>query len=488
MNLKMDMSLLYYVLIALIALNTLGAFITVFRRPRSIESVFAWMMALIFLPVVGFILYAFCGRGIDGETLYRFKEPHKKRITEINELIQENNKHYHNTVKTVESQLLKNYFYNVEESPLTKGNQVNFFIDGEAKFEALFQDIRQAKNSVHVEYYAFFNDTIGNHFLDILIDKAKEGVEVRLIFDPWGGKTSVKFFDPLVRVGGKVLPFITSRNMIRKTRLNYHLHRKIVVIDGKISWTGGFNVGDQYLGTTKKFGYWRDTHARIVGTAAFSLQEIFIKDWNASVKKEVDTMEYETRYFVVPEPEEAGNVTMQIVADGPDSEEQILKGGFIKMLLGAEKRVWIQTPYLIPDEPVIAAMVIAVRSGIDVRIMIPCMPDHPFIYRATQHYANYLQKRGVKIYIYDKGFIHAKTLIMDDTISSFGTTNQDIRSYELNFEVSAFAYNQEVNQELAGIFEQDMQDSTLLTQEIIQNQSRWLRFKQNFSRLLSPIL
>jgi len=485
---KMDMTLLYDALIVLIMLNTIGAFITVFRRPRSIASVFAWMLTLVFFPVFGFILYTFCGRGIDGEAMYRFKDTDRMRIKEINELIKENNKHYHQTVKTIESQLLNNYFNNVEESPLTKGNKVDFYTDGKEKFAALFDDIQAAKDTVNVEYYAFFNDKIGNQFLDVLVEKAKEGVSVRLVFDPWGGKTSIKFFKPLIEAGGKVLPFITSRNLIRKTRLNYHLHRKIVIIDGKIGWTGGFNVGDQYLGESKKFGYWRDTHARIVGTAAFSLQEIFIKDWNASVKKESQMMEYESRFFSIPDPKDAGNVTMQIVADGPDSEEQILRGGFIKMLLGAEKRVWIQTPYLIPDDSMITALVIAVRSGIDVRIMIPCMPDHPFIYRATQHYANYLQKRGVKIYIYNNGFIHSKTLIMDDTISSFGTTNQDIRSYALNFEVSAFAYNQEVNQALSEIFEEDMKHSVELTREMIRSQSRWLRFKQNFSRLLSPIL
>ncbi|MGX7328585.1 cardiolipin synthase [Enterococcus bulliens] len=488
MSIKMDMSLVYSVIIALIILNTIGAFITVFRRPRSIASVFAWMMALVFLPVIGFILYSFCGRGIDGEAIYLMKDKHKKRIYEIEEEITAHNQQFPVKIKDAEARLLRNYFYNVEESPLSMGNDVTFFTDGKEKFEHLFADIRAAKDSVHVEYYAFFNDKIGNRFLEVLVEKAKEGVEVRLIFDPWGGKTSIKFFTPLVEAGGEVLAFITSRNLIRKTRLNYHLHRKIVVIDGKIGWTGGFNVGDQYLGESKKFGYWRDTHARILGTGSFGLQEVFLKDWNASVKHETQEMEYEARYFTLPKPKELGDVTLQIVSDGPNRDEQVLKGGFIKMLLGAEKRVWIQSPYLIPDDPMITALVLAVKSGIDVRVMIPCMPDHPFIYRATQYYANYLQKRGVKIYIYNNGFIHAKTMIMDDTISSFGTTNQDIRSYELNFEVSAFAYNRKVNAELASIFEEDMKQSTLLTTDMIKKQSRWLRFKQNFSRLLSPIL
>ncbi|KAF1302481.1 MULTISPECIES: cardiolipin synthase [Enterococcus] len=487
MTIEMDMSIINWVIAGLLLVNTLGAIVTVFRKPRSITSVLAWLLTLVFFPVIGFLVYLFCGRGIDGETVYRFNQEHRSRIKEINQLIHQNNKKYHRTVKTSGSELLERYLRNVEESPLAKGNDLSFYTDGKEKFAALFADIKQAKDNVHVEYYAFFDDQIGNDFLNLLVEKAKEGVEVRVIFDPWGAKgSSPKFFDPLVAAGGKVTPFITSRDLIRKTRLNYHLHRKIVVIDGRIAWTGGFNVGDQYLSRSEKFGYWRDTHGRIVGTASFSLQEIFIKDWNASVQEDDDQLEYEDRYFVLPETE--GNVSMQIVSDGPETEEEILKSGFVKMILAAEEKIWIQTPYLIPDDTMINALLVAVRSGVDVRIMIPDMPDHAFIFRATQHYANYLHKRGVKIYSYNNGFLHAKTILMDDLISSFGSTNQDIRSYSLNFEVSAFVYDEEITKQMQEIFEKDRMNCTLLTDEIIENQSWWLRFKQNFSRLLSPIL
>lgn len=483
-----EFDILYQVLVFLITINTIVAFITIFRRPRSIASIFAWMMTLVFIPGFGFLLYLFCGRGIDGEIVYKYAEKYQGRITEINRSIQEHNLQYHQTVKTPESKLLENYFKNTEESPLSKGNDVVFYTDGYSKFESLFDDILNAKHHIHIEYYAIFHDEIGTQLRDLLVKKAKEGVEVRLIFDPWGGNVTMRFFKSLIQAGGEVVPFITSRNLIKKTRLNYHLHRKIVVIDSVIGWTGGFNVGDQYLGKSKKFGHWRDTHARIYGTAVFTLQEIFIRDWNASALKKVAKLDYAQDYFQLPDYDAIRNVTMQIVADGPENFEEILHGGFIKMILAAEKRVWIQSPYLIPDDTMINALLIAVRSGIDVRIMIPCMPDHPFIYRATQYYANYLTKRGVKIYLYQDGFIHAKTIIMDDTIASFGTTNQDIRSYSLNFEVSAFAYNREVVTILASHFENDMQQSILLTNRMIADQSYWLRFKQNFSRLLSPIL
>lgn len=486
------MQIFIFILVGLLLLNTTAALITVFRKQRSISSVLAWIMTLLFLPGIGFIIYIFCGRGIDGQKVFNLTDRDKEEISKIKKKVDADNLKSNGKLDInllTDARVLNKYFRNMDASPLSKRNSLSIYTDGKEKFEALFEDIRQAKETVHVEYYSFFNDQIGNQFLDLLGEKVKEGVSVHLIYDPWGSPgANKKFFAPFIALGGKVTPFITSKNMISKTRLNYHLHRKIVVIDGKIGWTGGFNVGDQYLGDSKKFGYWRDTHIRLIGTSVFSLQEIFIMDWNASVQLPADKMDYLENYFQIAEDHELGDLSLQVVSDGPDSEEEILKSGFIKMILSAEKSVWIQTPYLIPDDSMINALLIAVRSGIDVRIMIPCMPDHPFIYRATQYYANYLHKRGIKIYMYDNGFLHAKTMIIDNEICMVGTTNQDIRSYALNFEVSTFIYDTHIAWKLTQIFENDMGKSTLLTDKIIQKQSHWLRFKQNFSRLLSPIL
>ena len=187
-------------------------------------------------------------------------------------------------------------------------------------------------------------------------------------------------------------------------------------------------------------------------------------------------------------PEVEGNIDIQIVANGPENDNKTLRTGFIKMIMDAEDYIWLQSPYLIPDDSMITALVAAANSGVDVRIMIPDMPDHPFIFRATQYYANYLHKQGVKIYNYTNGFIHSKTLVMDGKLGVFGTTNQDIRSYELNFEISAFCYDEGVAEEMRKTFEADLKDSSLLTDEEIAQQSLWLKVKQNFSRLLSPIL
>ncbi len=386
-----------------------------------------------------------------------------------------------------EAKILIDYFNFKHDSPLSKNNKISFYTDGEKKFEALFKDIEQAQETVNVEYYSFMNDDLGNKFLNLLIKKAREGVKVRLIYDPWGSPGASKtWFKPLTDLGGEVVAFITAQ----KYRMNYHLHRKIVVIDGRISWTGGFNVGDQYVSKSKKFGYWRDTHLRIVGSASLLLQERFVMDWNASITDKNQTISFNEKLF--PKIEEnqltEDDVATQIVSDGPDTSTPYLRNGMIRMMMMARKTLWIQTPYLVPDDPMIATWVIAAHSGVDVRIMIPSMPDHPFIYRATQWYANYLLHEGIKIYVYDNGFIHAKTVMVDDRFAAAGSMNQDFRSYSLNFETDAVFYDKNITRELNHIFEKDLAKCTELTLEITDNWSRYLRFKQAFSRLLSPIL
>lgn len=490
----MDLRIVLLVFLGLLLVNTIGAIVTVFHRPRSIPATLAWLLVLILLPGFGFLIYAFLGRGIARENTFTLNHQDHIGLAQLREIIAADlpklswpKDNPHNTIASAKS--LINYFDQTEDSPVTHHNHVNIFTDGKKKFAALFADVKHAQDFVHVEYYSFFNDDIGNEFLQLLIETAKRGVEVRLIYDPWGSPgASKKWFKPLIAAGGDVVPFITSRDLIRKNRLNYHLHRKIVVIDGEIGWTGGFNVGDQYLGRSEKFGYWRDTHIRIVGTSVLALQERFIMDWNASIDHPEQRIWYQPKYFPSPRTIASGHTPVQIVSDGPDSEEDIIKGGMMKMVLTAKHSIWIQTPYLVPDDAMLNAFYVAARSGVDVRIMIPCMPDHPFIYRATQYYANLLTSFGVKMYIYNNGFLHSKMAICDDRYGFVGSMNQDYRSYSLNFECNAYIYDDQVSAQLKAIFNHDLESSTLLTPEMIANQGHWLRFKQYFSRLLSPIL
>ncbi|MDU1988552.1 MAG: cardiolipin synthase, partial [Enterococcus faecalis] len=292
----------------------------------------------------------------------------------------------------------------------------------------------------------------------------------------------------LKKNGGFVQTFFTSQKALLKFRLNYHDQRKIVVIDGKVGYIGGFNVADQYGGTTKKFGYWRDTHLRIQGPAASLLQMRFLMDWNVS-SPEKNRVAYQLDYFfkleaLVPE----ANTSIQMIASGPNSDREQIKLAFIKLITSAKKRVWIQTPYLVPDDSVLAALKVAAASGVDVKIMIPDKPDHPFIYRATQYYGRLLMKENIEILIYNGGFLHAKTMIMDDEVCTVGSANQDIRSYKLNFEANAVLYDKKIIDQLEAIFLEDRKKCTTMTPEVVRDMSKWLIFKQQISRLFSPIL
>lgn len=479
-------------ILAILLLNTIIALITVFHRPRNIVTTWAWILVLMLLPVIGFLIYAFFGRGIAQEKIFNIGNQQHiglNQLKKIAEAEKHKPKRGSRYDETYYARHVISFFDKTEETPLTRHNEIELFFDGKEKFQRLFDDLKKAKETIHVEYYAFIKSDIGQEFLDILTEKAKQGLEVRLLFDPWGsGGNNRRWFKEFEASGGQVLPFITSKNVIYKTRLNYHLHRKLVIIDGTAGWIGGFNVGDQYVGNSKKFGYWRDSHIRVKGTATLLMQERFFQDWNASTDRHVKPLIFMDKYFPADRFNENTNLPIQIVTDGPDSRQEILKDGFIDMIINAKKSVWLQTPYLIPDDPMFTALTIAARSGVDVRIMVPCMPDHPFIFRATQYYSNLLTQFGIKIYTYEKGFMHAKTSIIDEKICSVGSMNHDFRSYSLNFEANAFIYDSKIAHKVKRSFENDMENSTLLTQEIIDNQGIWMHFKQRFSRLLSPIL
>ncbi|AWM73118.1 cardiolipin synthase [Lactobacillus apis] len=485
------MTLLRDIFYIIIITNTILAFYIVFHRRRSVSTTWAWLIILLVFPVIGITLYGFFGRGISQENIFAINKQHHIGLRNVQKSITKAPKKISASDTSNKAKMVVHFFDRNSESPLSKNNHVKLYTDGEQMFHDMISDIENAQQTINVEFYTFYNDEIGNKMLNLLIKKAKEGVKVKLLYDAWGSLGATKaWFDQLNKAGGEVLPFVTSRNMITRYRINYHLHRKIVIVDGKTSWTGGFNVGDQYLGRKKKFGYWRDSQVRIVGSASLLLQERFVMDWNASIQDEAQLITFNTLLFPDLDENEIhpGDVATQIISDGPDRDNANMRNGIIKLMFQAKKRLWLQTPYLIPDDAMFATLQTIAMSGVDLRIMIPCKPDHPFIYRATQWYANELSRYGVKIYIYDKGFIHAKTIVVDDDFSTVGSMNQDYRSYDLNFEDVAVFYDKNFTEEVAKSFEQDMQDSTLLTPEMIEQQGRWLRTLQSFSRMLSPIL
>ncbi|MGX6427945.1 cardiolipin synthase [Levilactobacillus yonginensis] len=485
------MNVNYMLILEIIVLiNTTLALVTVFREKRDIAATWAWMLVLVLLPVVGFIAYAFIGRKLPKGRMFRLQrqvavqleERLSQQREEIGNQVMPADEISHSVINMV------NMFMETDHAFLARKNRVRVITDGHNLFHLMMEDIERAHSSIHIEFYTFYNDQIGNDILDLLVKKAKMGVEVRVIYDPWGSMgTWKRFFKPLMAAGGHVEPFLGTRSAVIDFRLNFRDHRKIVTIDGQIGYVGGFNIGDQYLGRKEKFGYWRDTHLRLVGSGVFSLQARFMLDWNATDRDHPfkdDRIEH--KYF--PLTKVKGETSLQIVSSGPDSDLQQIKMGYMRLIQTAEKRLWIQTPYLIPDDSVLDSLRIAAMAGIDVRIMIPDKPDHAFVYRATQYYARQLADDGVKIYYYHNGFIHAKTMVVDGRIASVGSANMDYRSFKLNFEINAFIYDPQVATQLEEIYEADMRHSELITPEMFDEQSLYLKFKQTASRLLSPIL
>ena len=373
-----------------------------------------------------------------------------------------------------------------DHSVYTNDNKIEIFTDGKDKFEALFKDIAGAKKHIHVLYYIIQNDTYGNRLLDALIEKAKEGVEIRLIYDDAGSrKISKKRVKMLIEAGGQAEAFFPGKLPLINLRINFRNHRKLVIIDRKVGYLGGFNVGEEYLGLNPKFGYWRDTHLRIIGDAVNDLQSRFMLDW---AQASGDKMEWTEEYFKYSQQHNEQGVGLQIVTSGPDSEREQIKKSYIRMILDAKEYIYLQTPYFIPDDSVLDAIRIASMSGVDVRVMIPNKPDHLFVYWATYSYVGELLKAGAKVFLYENGFLHAKTMVIDDRLATVGTANIDVRSFRLNFEVNAIIYHAETAVQLRDTFAADLHHSHELTLEIYNNRSLLIRFKESLSRLLSPVL
>ena len=478
-------------------INVIFAVWTVFRSRRSVVATWAWMLVLTILPGIGFILYLFFGRQLSQDEIFAIQKEQKETrnhyLNQQKKMLQEYDL-LPRKERVPRARMLTELNLNNDDAILTFANHVKVYTDGSELFDQMIEDIKNAKVTVNLEFYTFYADKLGHRVLAALEQAAKNGAKVRVIYDTSGSRgTKPAFFDHLRELGGQAQPFISTskKHWFTTPRLNYHLHRKLVVIDHNTGYIGGFNIGDQYVNQSKKFGHWRDTHLRVEGQSPILMEVRFAMDWNTSTRRtslpkfELD----ELKNFIVDRKdfESDNNVAMQIVASGPDNQHYGIRRGYEGIIASAKEYVYIQTPYLIPEDSILESLIIAANSGVDVKIMIPCMPDHPFVYRATEYYAKYLVANGVKVYKYNDGFIHAKTMVSGSNISSVGSANQDFRSYTLNFEVNSFNYNPLLTKELKEIFEKDLEKCTLLTNEYFAKQSSWLKFKQYFSRLLSPI-
>lgn len=478
-----------FVMDNLVIINIILSVVIIFFQRRSPQTVWTWLLALYFIPILGFLLYLLIGQDYHKNRMFKAKEIEgelKFAVRRQEETIYRKQLRLANPEMARFKDLI---LYNLEagQAVLTDNNDIRIYTDGKEKFRALIKEMKQAKRYIHLQYYIIRNDELWQAIEPVLIGKAKEGVEVRVLFDSMGCRTMHnKDWERLEQAGVQVAEFFPAVMGNLQLRINYRNHRKIVVIDGHIGFVGGFNIGREYLGLDKKkFGYWRDTHLCIEGAAVTSLSVRFVLDWNYAAKENLFQEDY---LFEIPDYIRGGHDPVQIISSGPDSQIKTIHDNYLRLIHSARDHVYLQTPYFIPDDSILDALKIASRSGVDVRIMIPCKPDHPFIYWATYSYIGDMVAAGAKCYVYNNGFLHAKTLSVDGMVACVGTANMDMRSFGLNFEVNAVIYSERTVQRLERAFENDMTKCTQVTRKIYDNRSLIIRVKEQFSRLFSPLL
>lgn len=467
-------------------LNIVFILVVIFFERKRVMNTLGWVLILSLTSYVGFIFYIFFGLSFVKRKRLKEKENNflfQNFLIKRNELLENEikldlNRDYFDLVYYLEYNA-RNLFY--------PSNKLTEFMDGNQLFDEIEKSLESAKQFIHMEYYIFRDDELGNRIKNLLIKKAKEGVEIKLIYDGMGS-LSVKdrFFNDLRKASGEVECFFPPRIPAFSIRWNYRTHRKILIVDGLEAYIGGFNIGDEYLGKSKKFGYWRDTHLKIEGDAIDSIQAEFLMDWTF-VKRNISINNFNMeKYFL--NRGIAGDVAMQICTGGPNYEHPFIKDSIIKLITKAKKSIYIQSPYFIPDDTILDLLKIAVLSGVDLNIMIPDRPDHIFVYWATLANCGELIALGAKVYAYNNGFLHSKTIMIDDELSTTGTANMDMRSFYANFEINAIIYNKEFALKLKRAFYEDIKKSTLLTKELYEKRGRIVKIKESISRLVSPVL
>lgn len=444
---------------------------------RNPVKTMAWILVLVFLPVVGLAFYFFFGRNTRKERLISkkgFSRLSKRPMAEYQ--AQEALGDF-----TGRNQLIP-FFHRVSNALPFEGNDVQVFTDGYSMYQELFRRIAKAKHHIHLEFYIFENDAVGRLLRDLLIDKAREGVSVRLLYDDVGcWDVNPMFYDEMLCEGIEVRSFLKVRFPQFTSKVNYRNHRKLAIIDGKVGFIGGMNIALRYLKGVP-WGVWRDTHICLKGKAVYGIQTAFLTDWFAVDR----TLLTSAQYF--PKMDTVGTSVAQIVTSDPVGEWHDIMLGLVKAISCAQRYIYVETPYFLPTEQVMAAFQTAALSGVDVRLMIPKKADAFITHKGTMSYLDELMKSGVKVYFYRAGFLHSKLWVADDEWASVGSTNLDFRSFEHNFEANAFFYDEKTVCTLKEIFLEDMRKCMTLSQKIWDKRSFKNKIVESVVRLLAPLL
>ncbi|SHL88882.1 cardiolipin synthase [Mucilaginibacter sp. OK098] len=455
---------------------------------RSTSKTFAYLLITILVPVVGIIIYFAVGAN------YRKNKLYSKKIINDNKLLAEiRNKIVHESEKTWETgaeevkshKKLARMLLN-DNSPLTGDNEVTLLLNGEQKFPEVILALKAAKHHIHMEYYIFENDDIGNQVKDILIQKVAEGVKVRFIYDDFGSRSIRKNIVPELLAGGvEAYPFYKILFIALSNRTNYRNHRKIIVIDGCTGFIGGINFSDRYInGINKKQLFWRDTHVRINGPGVYYMQYLFICDWNFCADQE---LKIEEEFFCSAKSKK-GHAIIQIAASGPDSDNPTIMFSLIEAIGMASDELLITSPYFIPGESILDALSVAALSGVKIKLLVPYKSDSALVNAAARSYYGEMLDAGAEIYLYKKGFVHAKTMVADGKLAIVGSANMDHRSFELNFEVNSMIYDTQIAGQLRDAFYNDIKDAVKLNPKTWAKRTLFKQLPEKLVRLLSPLL
>jgi cardiolipin synthase A/B len=481
MNWVLLLIIIYLIILLIVCIHIISI-------TKHTNKTLAYLLFAVFIPVIGMGFYLAFGINYWGKRRYNKKTTANEKILQQ---IKKDIVHYDEAAIPYQAEAVEQHtelaamLVRDLGSPLTKNNSIKVLLNGEEKFAELLQALRQAKHHIHLEYYIYEYDDIGSLIIDLLIQKAKEGVEVRFIYDDFGSPTIKKETKKRMKeAGATVFPFHKVNFHLLANRINYRNHRKIVVIDGQTGFVGGINVSDKYINNGKKRLFWRDTHIRIDGPAVYYLQYLFITDWNFCSPEK---LKISADYFA-PSANEGQGSFVQIAASGPDSYLPTLLYSILQAIYLAKKEILITTPYFIPGDSIIDALCIAAMSGLSVKLLVPGISDSRVVNAAAKSYYSKLLGAGVEVYLYQKGFIHAKTMVTDSMLTVVGTANMDNRSFELNFEVNALIYDSVIAAQMRTTFFEDLKEAEQINKEAWLSRSWYQQLPEKVARLFSPVL
>ena len=460
--------------------------IFVILQNRNPIKTISWVMVLILLPVIGIIFYLYFGQNYRKAKIFSRKGISDYQKIECLSKIQikklPNSKFLEN--KKIKDKLkIITLLLNNSKALLSEKNKVKILKNGKQTFGSIIYELENAKHHIHIEYYIIVNDRIGTQIKEILIRKAKQGVEVRLIYDDVGSWSLKKnYIRSLQKAGIEVFCFMPVRFPFLTSKVNFRNHRKIIVVDGKIGFVGGLNIADYYITGTKKLGPWRDTHLRLEGESVLSLQVVFLIDWYFITKKLIE----DEKYF--PENKIIDEHLVQITASGPDSDWASIMQAYFVAITTAKNYIYISTPYFMPNESILTALRTTALSGVDVKIILPGKSDSAMVYWSSMSFIQNLLEAGIKVYFYQKGFCHSKLIMVDDVFASVGTANIDYRSFNQNFEVNALIYDESVAVELKQNFIEDLNNSKQIFLNEWKKRPIVNKFKASIARLFSPLM